>query len=132
MDGVSTIRLASSQPPLTQASTKPRLDQSDLICTCPHPPGEVLGINSKRPSSKSLIQFYIVLGAAAGAAAVSPESYSVITTAAILPPPPNFLCSEAVTPGVKTVPIPKVKSILVWFYFTFLFMREADVNEFLI
>ena len=75
---------------------------------------------------------YIVLGAAAEAAAVSPESYSVIATAAILPPPPNFLCSEAVTPGVKTVPIPKVKSILVWFYFTFLFMREADVNEFLI
>ena len=108
MDGVSTIRLASSQPPPAQASTKPRVDQSDLICTCPHPPGEMSQLISKQPSSKSSIQFYIFKGAPVGAAAVSPESYSVIATAAILPPPPNFLCSEAVTPGVKTVPIPKV------------------------
>jgi len=86
MDGVSTIRLASSQPPMTQASTKPRVDPSDLICTCPHPPGAPAPV---------------------GATAVSPDSYSVIATAAILPPPPNFLCSETVTPGVQTVPIPK-------------------------
>ena len=42
---------------------------------------------------------------------MSPDSYSVIATAAILPPPPNFLCSETVTPGVQTVPIPKVHNL---------------------
>ena len=80
---VSTIRLAdpdkNSQPAPQQ--------ETDLICTCPHPPG---GHQHQQPP-------------------VTQDSYSVIATAAILPPPPNFLCSEMSSiNNVQTVPINKV------------------------
>ena len=63
---------------------------------------------TKQQKLNSILHFK---GAPVGAAAVSPESYSVIATAAILPPPPNFLCSETPTPGIQTVPIPKVHNL---------------------
>ena len=70
MVDVSTIRLEGVRA------------DSDLLCTCPHPPPEP----PQLPSS---------------------SSHSVIATAAILPPPPSFLCSEP--PGhVQTVALSKV------------------------
>lgn len=54
MVDVSTIRLEGARG----------VPESDLLCTCPHPP----------PSAST--------------------SHSLIATAAILPPPPSFLCGE--------------------------------------
>ena len=79
---VSTIRLGVADKTSQPASQQ----ETDLICTCPHPPG---GHQHQPP--------------------VSQDSYSVIATAAILPPPPNFLCSEMSSiNNVQTVPINKV------------------------
>jgi len=78
---VSTIRLGVADKTSQPASQQ----ETDLICTCPHPPG---GHQHQPP--------------------VSQDSYSVIATAAILPPPPNFLCSEMSSiNNVQTVPINK-------------------------
>ena len=81
---VSTIRLADPDKTSQPASQQ---QESDLICTCPHPPG---GHQQQQPP-------------------VPQDGYSVIATAAILPPPPNFLCSEMSSiNNVQTVPINKV------------------------